>query len=158
MVKKDCFAYSPRQCRILIQKICEHRACGFYKTQQQYREDLKKYPPDSKDTGKTLNGGKIMQEKNKEIRFIDSDYNELFRIKDGEYITVTTPNGVTERRCKYIDEYHTQIGYNTFHICEFAELMERGSSTYRPKDVPAYTLENISQEEFAFMFGAAKWK
>ena len=93
-----------------------------------------------------------MQEKNKEIRFIDSDYNELFRIKDGEYITVTTPNGVTERRCKYIDEYHTQIGYNTFHICEFAELMERGGSTYRPKDTPSYSLEHISQEEFSFMF------
>lgn len=88
----------------------------------------------------------------KEIRFIDSDYHELFRIKDGEYITVTTPNGVTERKCKYIDEYHTQIGYNTFHICEFAEIMERGGNTYRPKDAPSYTLEHISQEEFAFMF------
>lgn len=88
----------------------------------------------------------------KEIRFIDSGYNELFRIKDGEYITVTTPNGVTERKCKYIDEYHTQIGYNTFHICEFAELMERGGSTYRPKDTPSYSLEHILQEEFSFMF------
>lgn len=93
-----------------------------------------------------------MQEKNKEIRFIDSDYNELFRIKDGEYITVTTPNGVTESRCKYIDEYHMQIGYNTFHICEFAEIMERSGSTYRPKDTPSYTLEKVEQSEFAYMF------
>ena len=68
---------------------------------------------------------------NKEIRFIDSSYNELFRIPDGGYITVKTRDGaVTDRKCKYIDDYHTQIGYNVFHICQFAELMERNGNTY----------------------------
>lgn len=80
----------------------------------------------------------------KEIRFIDSHYNELFRIKDGESITVKFSDGsMSDRKCTYIDDYHTKIGYNVFHICEFAELMERGKSTYRPKDTPGYTLEKI---------------
>lgn len=89
----------------------------------------------------------------KEIRFIDSKYNELFRIKDGESITVTLSDGAkTDRKCTYIDAYHTRIGFNTFHICEFAELMERGGSTYRPKDTPSYALERIEQSEFEYMF------
>ncbi|MBE7048460.1 MAG: hypothetical protein E7393_03700 [Ruminococcaceae bacterium] len=92
---------------------------------------------------------------NKEIRFIDSRYNELFRIKDGDSITVTLSDGAkTDRKCTYIDDYHTQIGINTFHICEFAELMERGGSTYRPKDAPSYTLEKIDQSEFPFMYAS----
>ena len=90
---------------------------------------------------------------NKEIRFIDSRYNELFRIKDGESITVTLADGAkTDRKCTYLDDYHTQIGFNKFHICEFAEIMERGGSTYRPKDVPSYTLEKIDQSEFEYMY------
>ena len=89
----------------------------------------------------------------KEIRFIDSRYNELFRIKDGESITVKFSDGsVSDRKCTYIDDYHTKIGHNVFHICEFAELMERGSSTYRPKDTPEYTLEKIEQSEFEYTF------
>ena len=88
-----------------------------------------------------------------EIRFIDSHYNELFRIKDGESITVKFSDGsMSDRKCTYIDDYHTKIGYNVFHICEFAELMERGKTTYRPKDIPGYTLEKIEQSEFEYTF------
>ena len=90
---------------------------------------------------------------NNEIRFIDSHYNELFRIKDGESIMVKFSDGsVSDRKCTYIDDYHTKIGHNVFHICEFAELMERGGSTYRPKDTPEYTLEKIEQSEFEYTF------
>ena len=45
---------------------------------------------------------------------------------------------MSDRKCTYIDDYHTKIGYDVFHICEFAELMERGGNTYRPKDMPEY--------------------
>ena len=63
---------------------------------------------------------------NNEIRFIDSHYNELFRIKDGESITVKFSDGsVSDRKCTYIDDYHTKIGHNVFHICEFAERIQR---------------------------------
>ena len=37
-----------------------------------------------------------------------------------------------ERECKYIDDYHTQIGSDVFHICEFAELCERNGHTVEP--------------------------
>ena len=72
---------------------------------------------------------------NKEIRFIDSHYNELFRIPDGGKIEITYENGEKHiRECKYIDDYHTKIGNNTFHICQFAETMERTGNTYKPLD------------------------
>ena len=86
---------------------------------------------------------------NKEIRFIDSHYNELFRIKDGESITVKFSDGsVSDRKCTYIDNYHTKIGHNVFHICEFAELMERGGSTYRPKGMPEYDKQTMIDLNF----------
>lgn len=48
----------------------------------------------------------------KDIRFIDSKYNELFRIKDGESITVTFSDGsMSDRQCTYIDDYHTKIDH-----------------------------------------------
>ena len=85
----------------------------------------------------------------KEIRFIDSRYNELFRIKDGESITVKFSDGsMSDRKCTYIDDYHTKIGYNVFHICEFAELMERGGSTYRPKGMPEYDKQTMIDLNF----------
>lgn len=69
------------------------------------------------------------------IRFIDSHYNELFRIKDGEKIIVTSAWGdKSELTCRYIDDYHTEVGNNLFHICEFAERMEQNKATYEPKN------------------------
>lgn len=69
----------------------------------------------------------------KGIRFIDSRYNELFKIADGEKIVITDPfSGKEERTCRYIDEYHTEIGGHLYHICQFAELMERNGATYAP--------------------------
>ena len=71
----------------------------------------------------------------KGIRFIDSHYNELFRIKDGDKITITLSTGEKlDRVCRYIDEYHTEIGTNLNHICEFAERMECVGNTYAPKN------------------------
>lgn len=68
------------------------------------------------------------------IRFIDPSYKELFRIPDGGSIVVTTKwKEKTEHKCRFIDEYHTEIGQYIFHICEFAERMERSGSTYEPK-------------------------
>ncbi len=90
---------------------------------------------------------------NKEIRFIDSKYNELFRIKDGDSITINRYNGTKgDYACKYLDEYHTSINGRCYHICEFAEETERNGNTYRPKNEPSYALENITQDEFEYMF------
>ena len=73
----------------------------------------------------------------KDIRFIDSSYRELFRIPDGEKIKITMDNGESVTRpCRYIDEYHTEVGNNIFHICEFAEHMEHNHNHYEPKETP----------------------
>ena len=73
----------------------------------------------------------------KDIRFIDSHYKDLFRLPDGGSIRITFSDGESAvRKCSYIDEYHTLIGNNVFHICQFAELMERNGSTYKPEPEP----------------------
>lgn len=79
------------------------------------------------------NGGKVMMNEfnpdGKDIRFIDSHYRDLFRIPDGGTIQVHySDDSVVIKPCKFIDEYHTQIGNNVFHICQFAELLERNGS------------------------------
>ena len=77
---------------------------------------------------------KHIEEANRDIRFIDSHYKELFRIPDGERIIVTDRDGKTESYpCRYIDSYHTEVGRNLFHICEFAERMQKNGATYEPK-------------------------
>lgn len=74
-----------------------------------------------------------IQKAQKGIAFIDSSYHELFHIADGEKIVITDALGEkSERVCRYIDEYHTEIGSNLYHICQFAEIMERSGATYRP--------------------------
>lgn len=75
-----------------------------------------------------------MEKASKGIRFIDPHYNEKFRIPDGGKIIITTAWGEkNERACRYIDETHTEIGNNLYHICEFAERMEQNGHTYEPK-------------------------
>lgn len=75
-----------------------------------------------------------MEKASKGIRFIDPHYNEKFRIPDGGKIIITTAWGEkNERACRYIDETHTEIGNNLYHICEFVERMEQNGHSYEPK-------------------------
>lgn len=72
-----------------------------------------------------------------DIRFIDSSYGELFRLPDGEKLQVTDQYGeVSTYTCRFIDEYHVEVGNNLYHICQFAESMERNGCTYEPKETP----------------------
>lgn len=88
-----------------------------------------------------------------EIRFIDSKYNELFRIQDKEFITIQYPNGHKENKfCKYIDDYHTEIDGVCYHICQWAEIMEQNGNLYSPAEYPKFYLEHISTDEFEFMY------
>jgi hypothetical protein len=68
------------------------------------------------------------------IRFIDSHYETLFIIDDGDEIEVENKStGCMERFvCKFLDETHILVGKRVFHICEFAEAMEKYSRAYRP--------------------------
>lgn len=68
------------------------------------------------------------------IRFIDPNYKELFRIPDGGKIIITTSCGEKSKHsCRFIDEYHTEVGNYLYHICEFAERMAKNGATYEPK-------------------------
>ena len=84
----------------------------------------------------------------KGIRFISSGYKELFRIPDGEKITVTLGWGEKkEHTCRYIDEYHTEVGGLLYYICEFAERMEQNGAVYEPKaEKPQKAKEDCNQE------------
>ncbi len=87
----------------------------------------------------------------KDIRFIDSRYRELFRISDGGCIQLQLrhSNETVLKPCTFIDEYHTQIGYFVFHICQFAELMENNGTVYTPEPV-------ITDDEAAWRVGDDK--
>lgn len=70
-----------------------------------------------------------LKEATKGIRFIDSNYNDLFRIPDGGKIRLTNSKGEQwELTCRYVDDYHFEAGFggcNLYHICQYAEHTER---------------------------------
>lgn len=67
------------------------------------------------------------------IRFIKPDYKEIFRIPDGDQVRITrSDKEVVDRTCRYIDDYHVEVGNNLYHICEFAERMEQAGNTVVP--------------------------
>lgn len=71
------------------------------------------------------------------IQFITPYYKERFRIPDGDSIRITTPDGTQmDRVCRYIDDTHVEVGVHSagdlYHICQFAELMERSGNTVIP--------------------------
>lgn len=81
----------------------------------------------------------------KMIRFIDSNYNELFKIADGKKIKITYPEGTYSiATCEYIDEYHVCIAGNCYHICQWAEFMKKSGSKYEP-----YGDESVERTIFA---------
>jgi hypothetical protein len=68
----------------------------------------------------------IKIEKPKMIRFIDSNYNHLFDLPDGGKVRTIYPDREEViRTCKYIDETHFRDHAGIYHICQFAELMEK---------------------------------
>ncbi len=71
-----------------------------------------------------------MEKAQQGIRFIDSNYKELFRIPDGDRVLITTRGNETRNRvCRYIDEAHMELSSggesNLYHICEFAEKFQQ---------------------------------
>lgn len=71
--------------------------------------------------------------KTKGIRIIDSHYKTLFTIQDGDQIKMISANGkYFMPTCRYLDEYHLEVGGSCYHICQFAELMEQKNNTVIP--------------------------
>lgn len=74
-----------------------------------------------------------MKKATKGINFITSAYKPLFNLEDGDKIMIKYSDGESKtQECRYIDEYHTQIGGGIYHICQFAELIERNGATVIP--------------------------
>lgn len=67
------------------------------------------------------------------IRFITPSYKPVFTIPDGDKIRIIHSNGEKyDKICRYIDDYHTEVGDRLYHICEFAELMKNNGSKVIP--------------------------
>lgn len=88
---------------------------------------------------------------NKEIRFIDSRYNKFFTVPDGGNIVVTEFDGKKYvRSCRYLDDTHFESGESVFHICQFAEIMERDGAVYAPEIVkPGDCIDNYEIYQIA---------
>ena len=82
-----------------------------------------------------------------DVRFIDPQYNELFRVPDGSVVQMTYPDGHQRSEVvEYLDDYHMKIGSSVQHICEFAERMARSRAIVEPEpltqqDCRAWNLE-----------------
>ena len=69
----------------------------------------------------------------KGIRFITPDHTEKFRLEDGDSIRMIREGQATrDYACRYIDDYHVEVGDNLYHICEFAERMKMAGNTVIP--------------------------
>lgn len=73
------------------------------------------------------------EDEGKSIRFINSRYEDKFRLLDGGVVEVTYPHHRFSMKCEYVDEYHMRLGQDVFHICQFAEMLERGNGTCQPE-------------------------
>jgi hypothetical protein len=74
--------------------------------------------------------------KDKYIRLINSHYDDLYRIPDGGVVQVDYPDGRSfTARLEHLDDYHFDMGGlgNVFHICQFAEVMERNHADFYPE-------------------------
>ena len=72
----------------------------------------------------------------KDIRLINSHYDDLYRIPDGGVVQVDYPDGRSfTARLEHLDDYHFDMGGlgNVFHICQFAEVMERNHADFYPE-------------------------
>ena len=66
-----------------------------------------------------------IQKASQGIRFIDPNYQELFLLDDGDTIRILLPNQYyVDKTCRYVDDYHTEIGCQLYHILEFADWTE----------------------------------
>lgn len=103
------------------------------------------------------------------IRFIDSEYHQLFTVPDGANIILTQLDGTRSTiPCRYIDDYHAIIGNEAFHIQQFALLQEQRGTVYLPEHPGAadirdtyevYQLKDVGKTAYDFCsYEAAKDK
>lgn len=68
------------------------------------------------------------------IRFVDKTYKNLFMLPDGGTVAIVLPSGTESVvKCKYIDATHFYVNDDCYHICEFAEHVERAAGKCFPE-------------------------
>lgn len=99
-----------------------------------------------------------MKQAEKGIRFITPHYEEKFRIADGDMVRIRCPDGRRlDQECRYIDEYHVEVGKgwdNLYHICQFAEMMERNGNSVIPlrNSLPLICYGKVPEKRAIVMF------
>ena len=99
-----------------------------------------------------------MKQAEKGIRFITPHYEEKFRIADGDMVRIKCWDGrELDHVCRYIDDCHVEIGKgwdNLFHICQFAELMERNGNSVIPlrNSLPLVCYGKVPEKKAIVMF------
>ncbi len=94
----------------------------------------------------------------KGIRFITPNYKEKFRIEDGDMVRIRRFDGaVLDRVCRYIDDCHFEVGdgwCDLYHICQFAELMERNGNSVIPlrNSLPKVCYGKVPEKRAIVMF------
>ena len=71
-----------------------------------------------------------------DIRLINDSYDDIYRIPDGGVIQVDYSDSSSyTARLEHLDDYHFDMGGlgNVFHICQFAEVMERNHADFYPE-------------------------
>ena len=70
------------------------------------------------------------------------------------------PDRTFSAPCEYIDDYHAYIGGEVYHMCQFAEVLERGGGVCRPEPVldAEQAAWKIGWDKFlAVECGAGQW-
>ena len=99
-----------------------------------------------------------MKQAEKGIRFITPHYEEKFRIADGDSVRIRCQDGrVLDRVCRYIDDCHVEVGTgwdNLYHICQFAEMMERNGNSVIPlrNSLPLICYGKVPEKRAIVMF------
>jgi hypothetical protein len=66
------------------------------------------------------------------IRFINTSYETVFTIEDGEEIEIEAENKWIRYTCRYIDDFHFSMDGYIFHTYQFAVIREIYGNRYRP--------------------------
>ena len=99
-----------------------------------------------------------MKQAEKGIRFITPNYEEKFRIADGDMVQIRCQDGrALARVCRYIDDCHVEVGTgwdNLYHICQFAEMMERNGNSVIPlrNSLPLICYGKVPEKRAIVMF------
>lgn len=99
-----------------------------------------------------------MKQAEKGIRFITPHYEEKFRVADGDSVRIRCWDGrELDRECRYIDDCHVEVGKgwdNLYHICQFAEMMERNGNSVIPlrSSLPLVCYGKVPEKRAIVMF------